>query len=58
MDNYLKVDTPTLCKLLWGKKDFAIGPVGVDGTAQYMKGGYKRVDIDASHWLIQDTRSV
>ena len=52
MDNYLEVKTPTL--LLWGKKDFAIGPVGVDGTAQYMKGEYKRVDIDASHWLIQE----
>ena len=52
MDEYLEVNTPTL--LLWGKKDFAIGPVGVEGTAQYMKGYYKRVDIDASHWLIQE----
>ena len=52
MDNYLEVKTPTL--LLWGKKDFAIGPVGVDGTAQYMKGEYKRIDIDASHWLVQE----
>ncbi|MBI1287863.1 MAG: alpha/beta fold hydrolase [Flavobacteriales bacterium] len=52
MDNYLEVKTPTL--LLWGKKDFAIGPVGVEGTAQYMKGEYKRVDLDASHWLIQE----
>lgn len=52
MENYLEVKTPTL--LLWGKKDFAIGPVGVDGTVQYMKGEYKRVDIDASHWLVQE----
>lgn len=52
MDEYLEVRTPTL--LLWGKKDFAIGPVGVDGTAQYMKGEYQRVDLDASHWLIQE----
>lgn len=52
MDDYLAVTTPTL--MLWGKKDFAIGPVGVEGTAQYMKGEYTRIDIDASHWLIQE----
>ena len=52
MDSYLEIKTPTL--LLWGKKDFAIGPVGVDGTAQYMKGDYKRIDLNASHWLIQE----
>jgi pimeloyl-ACP methyl ester carboxylesterase len=52
MDNYLEVNTPTL--LLWGKKDFAIGPVGVEGTAQYMKGPYQRIDLGASHWLIQE----
>ncbi|MCF8464782.1 MAG: alpha/beta fold hydrolase [Flavobacteriales bacterium] len=46
------VSTPTL--LLWGKKDIAIGPVGIDGTAQYMKGPYERIDLDAGHWLMQE----
>lgn len=52
MDEYLEVKTPTL--LIWGKKDIAIGPVGVDGTAQYMKGDYQRIDLDAGHWLMQE----
>lgn len=52
LDNHQDIHTPTL--LLWGKKDFAIGSVGIDGTAQYMKGPYKRIDLDASHWLIQE----
>ena len=51
-DEYALVKTPTL--LLWGKKDIAIGPVGIDGTAQYMKGPYERVDLDAGHWLMQE----
>lgn len=52
MDDYLEVKTPTL--LIWGKKDIAIGPVGVDGTAKYMKGPYERIDLDAGHWLMQE----
>ncbi len=51
-DQYLEVKTPTL--MIWGKKDIAIGPVGVEGTAQYMKGPYERVDLDAGHWLMQE----
>lgn len=51
-EQYLEVKTPTL--MIWGKKDIAIGPVGVDGTAQYMKGPYERVDLDAGHWLMQE----
>jgi pimeloyl-ACP methyl ester carboxylesterase len=52
VDDYLEVKTPTL--MIWGKKDIAIGPVGVEGTAQYMKGPYERVDLDAGHWLMQE----
>jgi pimeloyl-ACP methyl ester carboxylesterase len=52
MDDYLELKTPTL--LIWGKKDIAIGPVGVDGTAKYMKGPYERIDLDAGHWLMQE----
>jgi pimeloyl-ACP methyl ester carboxylesterase len=46
------VSTPTL--LLWGKDDVAIRPVSVDGAAKYMTGPYKRVDVEAGHWVIQE----
>jgi pimeloyl-ACP methyl ester carboxylesterase len=52
MEDYLEVKTPTL--MIWGKKDIAIGPVGVEGTAQYMKGAYEYVELDAGHWLMQE----
>jgi len=46
------IATPTL--FLWGKKDFAIGRTGVEGTAKFMKGSYKLVEVDATHWLVQE----
>jgi pimeloyl-ACP methyl ester carboxylesterase len=46
------VSTPTL--LLWGKDDVAIRPASVDGAAKYMTGPYRRVDLDAGHWLVQE----
>ena len=52
MDNYLEVKTPTL--MIWGKKDIAIGRTSVEGTAQYMKGDYQYVELDAGHWLMQE----
>lgn len=52
VDDYLEVKTPTL--MIWGKKDIAIGPVGVEGTAQYMKGPYEYVELAAGHWLMQE----
>jgi pimeloyl-ACP methyl ester carboxylesterase len=52
MDDYLEINTPTL--MIWGKKDIAIGPLGVDGTKQYMKGPYERIDLEAGHWLMQE----
>jgi pimeloyl-ACP methyl ester carboxylesterase len=52
VDAFGDVKTPTL--MLWGNKDIAIGPVGIDGTAQYMKGPYERIDLAAGHWLMQE----
>ena len=51
-EQFLEIKTPTL--MLWGKKDIAIGPVGVEGTKQYMKGPYEYVELDAGHWLMQE----
>jgi pimeloyl-ACP methyl ester carboxylesterase len=46
------VSTPTL--LLWGKDDIAVRQRMVDGGAKYMSGPYRRVDLDAGHWVIQE----
>lgn len=46
------VSTPTL--LLWGKDDVAIRSSAADGAERYMAGPYKRVDLDAGHWVIQE----
>ena len=46
------VETPTL--LVWGNADNAIGRVGVENAAQFMKGPYTFVELDAGHWLIQE----
>jgi pimeloyl-ACP methyl ester carboxylesterase len=43
---------PTL--LLWGNQDIAIGRVAVERTAQYMKGLYRLVELNAGHWLAQE----
>jgi pimeloyl-ACP methyl ester carboxylesterase len=46
------VQHPTL--LLWGNQDIAIGRVAVEQTAQYMKGPYRLVELNAGHWLVQE----
>ena len=46
------VSHPTL--LIWGNQDIAVGRAAVERTAQYMKGPYQLVELDASHWLIQE----
>ncbi|WP_165200638.1 alpha/beta fold hydrolase [Muriicola soli] len=38
---------------IWGNKDMAIGPYGVSEGHQYCKGGYKFLELNAGHWLIQ-----
>ena len=44
--------TPTLC--LWGNQDTAIGRQSTEWAAEYMKGPYRFVEMDAGHWLIQE----
>ncbi len=46
------IQVPTL--MLYGKRDFAIGPIGVRATEQFMKGPYRLVELDATHWLVQE----
>jgi pimeloyl-ACP methyl ester carboxylesterase len=46
------VQHPTL--LIWGNQDIAIGRVAVEQTAQYMKGPYRLVELNAGHWLVQE----
>jgi pimeloyl-ACP methyl ester carboxylesterase len=46
------VSTPTL--LLWGKNDPYVRTQSVDRAADHMSGPYRRVDLDAAHWLIQE----
>ncbi len=52
IDEYGNVDTPAL--LIWGNRDIAIGRTGVEATAQYMKGSYELIELDAGHWLMQE----
>ncbi len=52
VEEYQDVTTPTL--FIWGRKDIAIGRTGAEGTAQYMKGPYEFVELDAGHWLMQE----
>lgn len=52
VDAFGDLSVPTL--MLWGKRDFAIGATGVKGTAQYVKGPYRLVEMDATHWLVQE----
>ena len=46
------VHHPTL--LIWGNRDMAIGRASVERSAQYMKGPYRLVELDAGHWLAQE----
>ncbi len=46
------VQHPTL--VIWGNQDMAIGRASVERSAQYMKGPYRLVELDAGHWLAQE----
>ncbi len=46
------VVTPTL--LIWGNQDVAIGRTAITAAADYMKGPYHFVELDAGHWLAQE----
>lgn len=52
IEQFGDVQVPTL--LLWGKRDFALGRSGIEATAQFMKGSYRLVELDATHWLVQE----
>lgn len=45
-----KINTPTL--FIWGNKDTVAGQAAVDGQEKYIKGPYRRLDLDADHWLV------
>jgi pimeloyl-ACP methyl ester carboxylesterase len=47
------VAVPTL--LLWGKNDPYIRRMSVDLAAEYMTGPYRAVELDAGHFLVQET---
>lgn len=50
-----EVQIPTT--LVWGKNDQAVEATGILATANYMKGPYKLVQLEAGHWLIQEVES-
>ncbi len=47
------VTTPTL--LIWGRNDPYVRPMSLDLAAPLMGGEYRVVDLDAGHWLIQES---
>ena len=42
-------------QLIWGNRDMALGRTGAELTKNYMKGPYRLVELDAGHWLIQES---
>lgn len=49
---FAPVDVPTM--LLWGRADPYVGALAVERAAQYMRGPYEVVELDAGHWLAQE----
>ncbi|SUE16367.1 epoxide hydrolase [Rhodococcus gordoniae] len=48
--SFAKVTVPTL--MVWSDKDSAIGPGGVEATARYVTGPYRRETlVGTSHWI-------
>lgn len=45
------VATSTL--MIWGNQDTAIERTAVTAAADYMKGPYRFVELDAGHWLMR-----
>ena len=48
----LEVKTSTL--FLWGNQDPSVGRVAVDRMAEFMKGPYTNIELEADHWLFVD----
>ncbi len=40
---------------IWGKNDFALMRSGAEWTEDYMEDYYRFVELDAGHWLIQES---
>ena len=48
-------DVTVPSQLIWGNRDMALGRTGTELTKNYMKGPYRLVELDAGHWLIQES---
>ena len=47
------VTVPTL--FIWGNEDEAVGRLGTELMADYMKGPYSIIEVNAGHWLISES---
>ena len=47
------VRVPTL--FIWGNEDQAVGRLGTELMADYMKGPYSIVEVNAGHWLLSES---
>ena len=47
------IDVPVL--FVWGNKDNALKRSGVEWTEDYVTGYYRFVELNAGHWLIQES---
>ncbi|WP_334329862.1 alpha/beta fold hydrolase [Companilactobacillus sp. HBUAS59699] len=49
--NYDNITSDTI--LIWGNKDLAISRAGIEENSKYMKGKYKFIELNATHWLTE-----
>mgnify|MGYP001174561507 FL=1 len=47
------VKVPTL--FIWGNEDEAVGRLGTELMADYMKGPYSIIEVNAGHWLLSES---
>lgn len=47
----IEIDTPTL--FIWGNRDPYAGRAAVENQINYMRGPYRKLEIDAGHWLLE-----
>ena len=48
-------DVTVPSQLIWGNKDMAPVRSGVELTKKYMKGPYRFIELNAGHWLMQES---
>jgi pimeloyl-ACP methyl ester carboxylesterase len=51
-DGSPEVTRPTL--FLWGNTDPAVGRGSVEAQRAYMKNGYREIELDGGHWLMEE----